>query len=106
MKAIVEFGGIISSNHKIKLSADKEIISLTDSQKLALLLFDMYLSAIYKSSDSENLRKNVVRVEFEIQTLQLKNPFYSGFTADGFGVYDEKTDTRLIFVECETDIDL
>lgn len=106
MKAIVEHGGIISENHKIKLSVDKEIISLTDSQKLALLIFDMYLSAIRKSRDSESLRKNVVRVEFEIQTLQLKNPFYSGFTAEGFGIYNEKTQLRLIFVECETDIEL
>ena len=102
MKSVIENGGI-QKQLKIVVTSESKKPLLSNSQVLALMILNNYLNAIDRASDTESLRKETSKVEFEVNLLKLQNPFYSGFTEDGFGVYLSSNNERVIFVECEVD---
>ena len=89
----------------LQVLANKVTGVIPKSKMKNLVIMSGYLNAIDKSKDTNSLNANVSSFEYSMHYLKIENPFYSGFVHDGFGVYDRQTNERLIFVECETDID-
>jgi hypothetical protein len=59
---------------------------------------------VEEAKNSTELRTSCFEFEFNLRYLKQNNPFKSGFGEDGFGVY--LGNLRVIFVECETDIEI
>jgi hypothetical protein len=102
MKAVIENGGIMY---------DGPVIFLNKEIQWKLIIFNMYLNIIERCTSADELKKECSIIEFnlnywfkfKLKKIEHKNPFTSGFTKDGFGVYLDGV--RKIFVECETDIE-
>lgn len=92
MVAIIENGGVNITN-----------LSQVGN---CLILFNEILDSIEGSVDAEELKEKLQTVFFRARKFLLRNPFTYGFTSEGFEVYQDEKKERLVFVECETDIEL
>jgi hypothetical protein len=81
------------------------IVKVSKRTLLAMITFQNYLNAIYQANDVDSLLIRTTRVELELSKLKVTNSFRSGFTDEGFGVYNILTNERMIFVECETNFE-
>ena len=105
MKAILEDGGVPVPRLAVTDKEPKRIVSYSQSKIWHLVILNMYLNAIGRVEDADSLREQCADVESELHMLGVKNPYYSGFTEDGFGVYNSENE-QIIFVECETDLEV
>lgn len=92
MQAIIENGGI-----KIE-----GIRQLGDT----LVLFNAILDAIWESEDSDDLNIKITGVFYKSRKFVLNNPFKLGFSSEGAEIWQEGKTDRLIFIPCETDIEI
>lgn len=91
MEAIFEHGGIT------------EAWKLTPTNFNAL---NMILNAISESDSSEELMANLDRTRHKFLRGNLKYSFSHYLTSGGVEIYIEGQKERLIFVPCETDIEI
>lgn len=93
MKAIIENGGI-----------DLSLIPVQKGDKLSF--FNSILDEVCQSEDAEDLSRNLTKLWYSARKKLLNNPFTFGFCSEGLEVYQDDNPNRLIFVECEVDVEI
>ncbi len=97
MEAVLRNGGI---------KVDGTVNNVSNFVNIKLHILNMYLNAIGDSTDAESLRIESSRVELVVNRLKIVNPYTSGFTEKGFVIIEDATQKEIVFVECETDIEI
>lgn len=92
MVAHIENGGIDTSI----------ITQVGDSLKF----FNRILDVVHKCDDSEELSIELTGLFLRARKSLLRNPFSFGFIEGGLELYQDDNPNRILFVPCETDVDI